>query len=101
MVSAYSDTQLPKGPEAWPPSAAWPAAMHAGVGKLKALAQRWRLEPGASPILVAVSGGADSLALAVVDAETQRETGRRFGADILDHNLQHDTAEVTQPAVKI
>ncbi|MDN6148080.1 MAG: tRNA lysidine(34) synthetase TilS [Yaniella sp.] len=101
MVSAYSHVQLPKGPEAWPPSAAWPAAMHAGVGKLKALAQRWGLESGASPILVAVSGGADSLALAVVAAETQRVTGLSFGAVILDHKLQNVTAEVTQRAAQI
>lgn len=101
MVSAYSDIQLPKGPDAWPPSTAWPAAMHAGVGKLKALAQRWGPEPGASPILVAVSGGADSLALAVVAAETQRVTGLSFGAVILDHKLQNVTAEVTQRAAQI
>lgn len=101
MVSAYSDIPLPKGPVTWPPSGAWPAAVHAGVGQLKALAQRWGVDPGASPIMVAVSGGADSLALAVMAAETQRVTGIGFGAIILDHRLQEVTADVARRTAQI
>lgn len=102
MAPAHSDIQLPKGPRQWPPSGAWPGAVHAGVGALKALAQRWEVGPGvASQILVAVSGGADSLALAVVAAETRRVTGIRFGAIILDHKLQDVTADVAQRTARI
>ena len=101
MESADSTLQLPQGPESWPPAAAWPAAVHTGVGKLKALAQRWGLEAHGPPILVAVSGGADSLALAVVAAETQRVTGLQFGAVILDHQLQQVTAAVAQRTAQL
>src|SRR5699024_12435718 len=88
MESADSTIQLPHGPESWPPSAAWPAAVHTGVGKLKAETQRWGLEANGPPILVGVSGGADSLALAVVAAEIKRVTGRLVGAVILDQYIQ-------------
>ena len=101
MESADSTIQLPHGPESWPPSAAWPAAVHTGVGKLKAEAQRWGLEANGPPILVGVSGGADSLALAVVAAETQRVTGLQFGAVILDHQLQQVTAAVAQRTAQL
>lgn len=101
MEPAYSQMQLPGGPEAWPPSAAWPTAVHAGVATLKVLAQRWGVEAGGAPILVGVSGGADSLALAVLAAETQRVTGLRFGTVILDHQLQQVTADVAQQTAQI
>lgn len=93
--------QVPKGPATWPPTGAWPATVHAGVAQLKALAQRWGVDPGASPIMVGVSGGADSLALAVIAAETQRVTGIGFGAIILDHKLQEVTADVAQRTAQI
>lgn len=103
MDAADSAIPLPQGPETWPPSAAWPAAVHTGVGQLKSLAQRWDVQPGAAsaPILVAVSGGADSLALAVVAAETQRVTGNRFGVIVLDHQLQDVTADVAERTTQL
>ena len=46
-------------------------------------------------VLVACSGGADSLALAgAVAAMSQRGDQRRFGAIVIDHQLQADSASV-------
>lgn len=94
---------VPRGPAAWPPSRAWPQTVHAGVAHLKDVIDRWDLhaEPGGRPILVAVSGGADSLALAVVAAETQRVTGIQFGAVVFDHQLQAVTATVGQRTAEL
>lgn len=94
---------VPHGPAVWPPTAGWPAAVHAGVAALKHLVTQWGVSAGqeAPPVLVAVSGGADSLALAVLAAETQRTTGIRFGAIVLDHRLQDITAEVAQRTSKM
>lgn len=97
MDSVNRQTGLPQGPATWPPDTAWPAPVHAGVGQLKALAAQWQAQPDdSSPIMVAVSGGADSLALAVVASETQRVTRVPFGAIVLDHRLQDVTAQVAQ-----
>lgn len=97
MDSVNADANLPQGPTTWPPTTAWPAPVHSGVGYLKALAQEWQVDSNHdSPIMVAVSGGADSLALAVLAAETQRVTGIPFGAIVLDHRLQEVTALVAQ-----
>lgn len=91
-------TQLPQGPATWPPPTAWPQAVHRGVGQLKAIIAAWDVaaEAPARPLLMAVSGGADSLALAILAAETQRVTGIRCGAIVLDHQLQSVTAEVAR-----
>jgi len=49
--------------------------------------------PGASPLaLVALSGGADSLALAAAAAFECPRAGWRIGAIIVDHGLQEDSA---------
>lgn len=102
MDQVNADIRLPKGPKVWPPTSAWPAPVHTGVGMLKEVAHRWNNTADTSlPILVAVSGGADSLALAVLASETQRITSIRFGAVVLDHHLQAITAAVSRRTVQI
>lgn len=49
--------------------------------------------PGAGPVLVACSGGADSLALAVATAFVAPRLGRRAGLVTVDHGLQPGSAE--------
>ena len=51
-----------------------------------------------SLVLVALSGGADSLALAVAAAFEAPRAGMRAGAVIIDHQLQADSAEVAERA---
>ncbi len=88
------------GPANWPPTTAWPAPVHAGVKALKTLLQGWHV-PQEQPVLIGVSGGADSMALAVLAAETQRTTGARFGALIFDHQLQDLTAHIAMRTAQI
>lgn len=49
-------------------------------------------------VLVALSGGADSLALAAATAFEAQRSGLRAGAVIVDHQLQGGSAEVAQRA---
>jgi tRNA(Ile)-lysidine synthase len=51
-----------------------------------------------SLFLVAVSGGADSLALAYAASFVFAKAGHRVEAVIIDHQLQHDSAEVARTA---
>lgn len=54
------------------------------------------LDPGAA-IAVAVSGGADSMALALLAAEWAKAAGRRFAAVTIDHELRAESgAEANQ-----
>lgn len=55
------------------------------------------LAPG-SLVLVACSGGADSLALAAATAFVAARDGLRAGAVVVDHGLQRDSAEVAAAA---
>ncbi|GAA1783122.1 tRNA lysidine(34) synthetase TilS [Leucobacter iarius] len=48
--------------------------------------------------LVALSGGADSLALAAAAAHEARAGGHRFGAEVVDHGLQEGSADVAERA---
>lgn len=57
------------------------------------------LDPGAL-VLVALSGGADSLALAAAVAFEAPRGGRRAGAVIVDHGLQEASAEVARRAAE-
>lgn len=57
------------------------------------------LDP-ADLVLVACSGGADSLALAEGLAHTARHDGRRVGAVVVDHGLQADSATVARSAAE-
>ena len=85
------------GPDVWPPRTGWPAAVHRGVKALKAMVDTWSV-PDHQPVLLAVSGGADSMAMAALAAETQRTTGISFGALIVDHRLQAVTEQVAVQA---
>lgn len=49
-------------------------------------------------VLVAMSGGADSLALAAATAFEAPRAGLRAGAVVVDHGLQHGSAEVAAAA---
>ncbi|MEZ5117897.1 MAG: tRNA lysidine(34) synthetase TilS [Candidatus Nanopelagicales bacterium] len=55
------------------------------------------LPPG-SLVLVACSGGADSLALAAATARVAPRAGLRAGAVVVDHGLQPDSAQVAAGA---
>lgn len=63
---------------------------------------RARREPGAKPrlVLVACSGGPDSLALAAVAAHFARRGDLRAGAVVVDHGLQEGSAEVAGRAAE-
>ena len=70
-----------------------PYAVRAGRGAmLEALAD---LEPG-NTVLVACSGGADSLALVATLAFVGPREGWRTGAIIIDHGLQEGSAQVAE-----
>ncbi len=53
---------------------------------------------GDAPVLVALSGGPDSLALAAATAFEGPRAGRSVGAVIVDHGLQHGSADVAAAA---
>ncbi|GIT79751.1 tRNA(Ile)-lysidine synthase [Leifsonia sp. LS1] len=55
------------------------------------------LAPGAL-VLVGLSGGADSLALAAATAFEAPRAGFRAGAVVVDHGLQHGSAEIAERA---
>lgn len=57
-----------------------------------------QLTPG-DLILVACSGGADSMALAIAALEVAPEFAIRVGVVVIDHQLQHGSGEVSQNVV--
>jgi tRNA(Ile)-lysidine synthase len=52
------------------------------------------------PVLVACSGGSDSLALAAATADVAVVSGREAGAVVVDHGLQDDSADVASVAAQ-
>ena len=56
--------------------------------------------PGGALVLVGLSGGADSLALAAATAFEAPRTGLRAGAVIVDHALQPGSADVAREAAR-
>jgi tRNA(Ile)-lysidine synthase len=60
----------------------------------------WVVPEDAPRVLVALSGGPDSLALAVALAFEQGKCGVRAGAVIVDHGLQESSAEVAERAAE-
>lgn len=122
------------GMDAWPPSTRWPDAVHRGVAALRqasgggpggglhdAPARRAAAVQAAGPaaghdcaeddghtaavdLLLAVSGGADSLALAVLAAVlrgTREGAGLRIGATVVDHGLQPGSGQVAEAAAAV
>jgi tRNA(Ile)-lysidine synthase len=71
------------------------AGPHPAVAELRA-AVRPGLTATAGPVLVACSGGADSVALAAALAFEAPRAGRRVGAVTVDHGLQPGSAERAQ-----
>ncbi|MGH3692336.1 MAG: tRNA lysidine(34) synthetase TilS, partial [Microbacterium sp.] len=57
--------------------------------------------PEGSVVIVALSGGADSLALAAATAFEASKRGLRAASVTVDHGLQHDSAEVAADAARI
>ncbi|MGM7666902.1 tRNA lysidine(34) synthetase TilS [Microbacterium sp. A93] len=91
---------VPEGPASWPPATRWPQALHRAVHALAA-ATHGRTLP-----LVALSGGADSLALSVAAAEATRTRAAPalsagVGAVIVDHGLQPGSAAVADRAAAV
>lgn len=90
----------PAGPDRWPPTSRWPEALNRAVRALAA-ATHGRTLP-----LVGLSGGADSLALAVAAAEAVRtratpELAAGVGAVVVDHGLQPGSAGVARRAAAV
>ncbi|PRY67426.1 tRNA(Ile)-lysidine synthase [Glaciihabitans tibetensis] len=69
-----------------------------GAGGGGAVDARAASEPDAPLVLVALSGGPDSLALAAATAFEAPRAGLRAGAVIVDHNLQAGSADVAEQA---
>ena len=74
-----------------------------GAGSIKATGRSRTSRPAPAPdtadlplVLVACSGGPDSLALAAIAAHFARRGDVRVGAVIVDHSLQEGSAEVTE-----
>lgn len=74
-----------------------------GAGSIKATGRSRTSRPAPAPdtadlplVLVACSGGPDSLALAAIAAHFARRGDVRVGAVIVDHGLQEGSAEVTE-----
>lgn len=57
--------------------------------------------PEGSVVIVALSGGADSLALAAATAFEASKRGLHAASVTVDHGLQHDSAEVAADAARI
>ncbi|WP_245952310.1 tRNA lysidine(34) synthetase TilS [Citricoccus muralis] len=101
QASVGPDTRTtPAGPETWPPATRWPEALHRAVHAVAAATQ------GRRTPLVGLSGGADSLALAVVTAEAVRTRANPAlaggaGAVVVDHGLQAGSAAVADRAAAI
>ncbi len=90
----------PAGPDRWPPADRWPDALHRALRALT-IATRGRTRP-----LVALSGGVDSLALAVtaavaVGTRTAPEWADGAGAVVVDHGLHADSAAVAGRAADV
>lgn len=94
---------------------AYSAALKTGIGALRRQLERWNLgrqsaqfaqhghhepAPDAPLLLVACSGGRDSLALAAVAHIVCAAWGLRCGAVLVDHQLQEGSHEVSRHAAE-
>lgn len=89
MPAESPDAPTPTGPDVWPPTTRWPAPLHAALPQLKQLPAH---------TLLGVSGGADSLALAIAAAVADQtdHCNRQVTAVVVDHQLQPGSADVAQ-----
>ncbi|WP_199443955.1 tRNA lysidine(34) synthetase TilS [Umezawaea beigongshangensis] len=75
------------------------------VSEVRTAVRRFLAAAGEHPargrLSVAVSGGADSLALAAATAHCARRSGRRVRALVVDHGLQDGSAEVARRAADV
>ncbi|QCU76844.1 tRNA lysidine(34) synthetase TilS [Citricoccus sp. SGAir0253] len=98
QLSAHPGPTAPAGPPDWPPRSRWPEPLHRAVAAVRAAVA------GRALPLVALSGGADSAALAVAVAEALR-TGPGLpggaGAVVVDHGLQAGSARVARDAAAL
>jgi tRNA(Ile)-lysidine synthase len=82
------------------------ARPHPAVASVRLAVKRFFAEPGIAELLggevcVAVSGGADSLALAEATARVGQRLGLRVRALVVDHGLQAGSAEVARTAADV
>ncbi|MFF2494298.1 tRNA lysidine(34) synthetase TilS [Agromyces sp. NPDC058064] len=89
----HTDATEPRRPRLTPPIADVRRAVRAHVGRV---AERIETTVDAPLVLVALSGGADSLALAAAAAFEAPRAGIAAGAVIVDHGLQPGSAEVAE-----
>lgn len=99
VVAVPGAPTLPALAGPWPPRSRWPEPLHRAVESVRAVRAE---HPG--PVLVALSGGADSLALAVACAVLAgTRAGERLGpagAVVVDHGLQDGSAAVAAAAAR-
>lgn len=99
VVAVPGAPTLPALAGPWPPRSRWPEPLHRAVESVRAVRAE---HPG--PVLVALSGGADSLALAVACAVLAgTRAGERLGpagAVVVDHGLQDGSAAVAVAAAR-
>ena len=88
MQDAPSEADPQRRPRLTPPIADTRRAVREGVLGL----------PPDALVLVALSGGADSLALAAATAFEAPRAGLRAGAVVIDHGLQHGSADAAERA---
>ena len=65
-----------------------------GRASLAAVQAGGRTEPAGYALLIACSGGADSLALAFAARYVATRRDLPYAAAVIDHGLQHDSADV-------
>lgn len=97
----HMDASGPRRPRLTPPIADVRRAVRAALGGgAPPQAPRPETTTGQSLVLVALSGGADSLALAAATAFEAPRAGRRAGAVIVDHGLQPGSGDVAERAAR-
>ncbi|MBI4941012.1 MAG: tRNA(Ile)-lysidine synthetase, partial [Actinobacteria bacterium] len=76
------------------------AGPHPAVAAARTAVRAALVQVPAGPVLVACSGGADSLALAVATAFVAPRAGRPAGAVVVDHGWAPGSADVAERAAQ-